>query len=190
MASSLLEARSAFQTPIDVATAAFSVRERADLAIASVAARKGTREAVAAGIQKAYGLELPVKAQRVASDRIAFVWNGPDQWLAVAQRGQDRDLERELKSLLGPLASITDQSDARVVVTVSGLNVRDVLAKGLPIDLHPREFRSGSVAITHASHIGIVTWQTDDAPTYDICLFRSYASSFMHWLKDAAGEFH
>ncbi len=57
----------------------------------------------------------------------------------------------------------------------------------MPIDLHPRVFAPGSVAITHASHIGIMVWQLDGVPTYEIAVFRSFAQSLADWLAASAG---
>jgi heterotetrameric sarcosine oxidase gamma subunit len=37
-------------------------------------------------------------------------------------------------------ASVTDQSHGRVFFRIAGPCVRDVLAKGTPVDLHPRIF--------------------------------------------------
>jgi sarcosine oxidase subunit gamma len=157
--------------------------------MASFAAAKGKKDELQNAIRAAYGVELPSGAGRVEGNGIAFVWAGPDHWLAVAERGVSRDLEAELKSRLAGIASVVDQSDGRIVVRISGPHARDVLAKGVPIDLHPRAFSPGSVVITHASHIGVILWQTDDAPTYEAALFRSYADSFTHWLFEAAAEF-
>jgi sarcosine oxidase subunit gamma len=109
--------------------------------------------------------------------------------MAIAERGGSRDLEIELKKLLGDIANVVDHSDGRVVVRISGPRARDVLVKGIPIDLHPRAFKANDVAITHVSHIGVILWQLDDQPTYELALFRSYADSFVHWLADSAAEF-
>ncbi|MFA5901324.1 MAG: sarcosine oxidase subunit gamma family protein [Hyphomicrobium sp.] len=159
---------------------------REDLTMASIAAAKGQVQALCDAIRDAYGVELPRRPQRVAGQGIAFIWAGPDQWLAVADRADGRDLERELKTRLAGLAAVVDQSDGRVVVRVAGPMARKVLVKGVPIDLHPRAFGVNSAAITHASHIGIIIWQLDDIPTFEMALFRSYADSFTHWLLDSA----
>ena len=191
MADQALAAYSAFTnwTPVKSPTLTIGVRE--DLTMASFAAAKGKADALKAAILKAYGVELPSSPERIQGRDIAFVWYGPDQWLAVAGRGSGagRDIEMELKPLLAGLASVVDQSDGRAVVQISGPRARDVLAKGLPIDLHPRAFKANGVAITHASHIGVILWQTDAAPTYEIALFRSFSDSFTHWLLEAAAEY-
>lgn len=189
MADQALTPRSAFTDWYPPATPDLAVSALETLTMASFAAARGKEDALREAIRVAYGAQLPKGAGRVEGKGIAFVWAGPGQWLAVAGREQGRDLEAELKTTLAGIASVVDQSDGRVVVRISGARARDVLAKGVPIDLHPRAFRSGDVAITHASHIGVILWQTDDAPTYEVALFRSYADSFAHWLFESAAEY-
>ncbi len=189
MASPSLAARSAFIKTSPVVAHGLSIEPRETLTLASIAVAKGRLQDLQSAISDAYGVTLPLEPRRVVGKDIAFLWAGPGQWLAVAERGPGRDLEVELKPKLAGLAAVVDHSDGRVVVRVSGARARDVLAKGVPIDLHPRAFKTNDVAITHASHIGVVLWQLDEAPTYDIAMFRSFADSFMHWLNDSAAEF-
>lgn len=189
MADQALKPRSAFLDWHPPATPDLTVAPRETLTMASFAAARGKEAALREAIRAGYGAELPDHAARVTGVGISFVWAGPDQWLAIAERENGRDLETELKALLTGIASVVDQSDGRVVVRISGPRARDVLAKGVPIDLHPRAFKPGNVAITHASHIGVILWQLDDAPTYEAAMFRSYADSFAHWLFESAAEY-
>lgn len=189
MASQALASRSAFPTWEPVKSQHLAIDVLDTLTLASIAAAKGKVEHLRSAIREAYGVELPVSPERVDGNGIAFVWAGPDQWLAVVNREAGRDLEIELQRPLAGLAAVVDQSDARAVMRISGSRARAVLAKGVPIDLHPRAFKTNSAAITHASHIGIIIWQIDDAPTYDVALFRSFADSFAHWLNESAAEF-
>lgn len=190
MANPLLAAKSAFLGVQGLKHAALTIEDRNDLTIASITAAKGKSAEVKAAIETAYGVALPSTPERVTGNGIAFIWHGPEQWLAIADRGAGgRDLEVELKPLLGGVAAIVDQSDGRAVVRVSGTHVRDVLAKGVSLDLHPSVFKANGVAISHAAHIGIVIWQTDAAPVYEIAMFRSFADSFMTWLTHSAAEY-
>jgi sarcosine oxidase subunit gamma len=84
---------------------------------------------------------------------------------------------------------VCGQSDGRSVVRVAGPRARDTLAKGVPIDLHPRAFQPGDAAVTVVNHIGVHFWQLDAVPSYEFCVFRSFAPSFWQWLATAAGEF-
>lgn len=189
MADQGLTPTSAFLDWHPPATQGLEVSRRETLTMASFAAARGKEGALHDAIRSAYGAELPNGSGRVEGKDIAFVWAGPGQWLAIAERDEDRDLEVELKGKLAGIASVVDQSDGRVIVRISGARARDVLVKGVPIDLHPRAFKPGNVAITHASHIGIILWQLDDKPTYEAAMFRSYADSFAHWLFESAAEF-
>jgi methylglutamate dehydrogenase subunit D len=63
---------------------------------------------------------------------------------------------------------LIDVSDSRIAVRISGASARDVLAKGLPIDLHPSTMRAGDVAATVVAHVQVLVWQVNDAPTYEL----------------------
>ena len=64
-------------------------------------------------------------------------------------------MRRALRARIGPFAAVADQSDARLVLRLSGPRVRDVLAKGVPVDLHPQAFKPGDVANTLVGYIGV-----------------------------------
>jgi heterotetrameric sarcosine oxidase gamma subunit len=168
------------------------VCERANLALASVIARKGQSGALSALVRSAYGIELPT-APRLAGGptpegrSVTFIWSGADQWLGCAEGAAD--FEAELASALGKRAMIADQSDGRCVLGLSGPRVREILAKGVGIDLHARVFKPGDVALTMVAHMGVHLWQLDERPTYEVALFRSLAGSFWSWLSASAAEF-
>ena len=98
-------------------------------------------------------------------------------------------LARDLAERLKGLASISDQSGGRTVLRISGPRARDVLAKGLPIDLDPRGFPLGSAATSTISLMGVQLWQTGDTQSYDIAIFRSVSQSFWRWLTASAAEY-
>ena len=99
------------------------------------------------------------------------------------------ELETRLAPVFAGLASVAEQSDGRTVLRIAGPKARDVLAKGLPIDLHPRVFRPGDTALTVAALIGVQIWQTNEAPTYELAVFRGFARSFWNFLTESAAEY-
>lgn len=162
---------------------------RDDLALASVMARRGQFDALVRRAKERLGLDLVDRPRCMTAGGTVFAWSGPGQWLALCN-GPDRAgffgrLERELADV----ASVVDQSGGRVVIRLSGPRARDVLAKGLPLDLHPRAFRTGDTASSVIAYVGVHLWQADETPTYDIAVFRSYAAALFDWLLDAAAEF-
>ena len=114
--------------------------ERIGLGLATVAARKGQARALQDRVREAYGVDLPQTSRVVVGRDVSFVGYGPGQWLAVSETLASEALARDLAERLKGLASISDQSSGRTVIRVSGPRARDVLAKGLPIDLDPRAF--------------------------------------------------
>jgi methylglutamate dehydrogenase subunit D len=165
------------------------ISERRDLGMASIMARKGQTTALSAAAEAAFGAALPQTPRRVEGNGIAFVWAGPERWLALAHHRSSEDLARLLSGVVAAMAAITAQGDGRAVFRLGGPSARDVLAKGLAIDLHPRAFRPGDTAVTAALHLEVQIWQCDDRPTYEIALFRGFARSFWLWLAQAASPY-
>jgi sarcosine oxidase subunit gamma len=163
------------------------VAERLGLGLATVAARKGAP--VRTAVTSSYGVDLPDDSTVARGPEVSFVGYGPGQWLAVSEALAGEALARDLAQRLKGLASISDQNGGRTVLRLSGPRARDLLAKGLPADLHPRVFGPGRAVTSTISLMGVQLWQVDDAPTYDIALFRSVSASFWRWLTASAAEF-
>ena len=169
--------------------AGVTISERIGLGLATVAARKGQARSLQDRVREAYGVDLPQTSRVVVGRDVSFVGYGPGQWLAVSETLASEALARDLAERLKGLASISDQSSGRTVIRVSGPRARDVLAKGLPIDLDPRAFPLGSAATSTISLMGVQLWQADDTRSYDIAVFRSLSESFWRWLAASAAEF-
>ena len=165
------------------------ISELLGLGLATVACRKGQAAALGKAVREGYGVELPTSSRVAQGPKVNFIGYGPEQWLAVSGRLAGEALARDLSVRLKGLASISDQSGGRTVLRISGPRARDVLAKGLPVDLDPRAFPLGSAATSAISHIGVQIWQGDDTRSYDIAIFRSLSESFWRWLTASAAEF-
>lgn len=85
--------------------------------------------------------------------------------------------------------------DSRVCLRVSGPRARDLIAKGAPLDLHPRAFGgAGRCAQTQLAKASVVLHQTaddeaPDGPSFDIYVARSTCDYLWAWLEDAAREY-
>ncbi len=165
------------------------IEERADLALANVMARRGREQDLKRAVAAAYSLELPDGPRVATKHGVSFAGTGVHQWLAAAESSVGADFVARLREHLAGLASITDQSDGRVVLRLSGERVRDVLVKGVPVDLHPRGFKTGDVASTLVAHMGVQIEQIDDRPTFQLMAFRSLTGSLWSWLDKSAAEY-
>jgi len=160
-------------------TSGVSVRPREGLGMVSVATRRGGSAALAGAVREHAGLALPETGCWVGDDALTLLWCAPGQFLAVG----DAAAVQRVASALQSVALLIDLTDARMVVRVAGPAVRDVLARVVPLDLHPRVMRPGRVAATVAAHIGVQIWQVDDAPTYDLAGPVSFAGGLLRALE-------
>ena len=117
-------------------------------------------------------------------------WLGPDEWLIVTPRDRRVAIEGDLRSaLIGVRAAVTDISGGQTVVVVHGDQVRQLLAKGCPLDLHPRAFDIGQCAQSHLAKAPILMRHLDRRSHFEIIVRRSFADYFWLWLEDAAAEY-
>ncbi len=175
--------------PAAAGAAGVTIGTRDDLALAIMMARKSRGAELAARIRAKFAIDLPAGPKRVASGNVAFIGTGPGQWLAVEQGDDPLGFAARLVDAVGDTAAVSDQSDSRAVLRLSGPRARDVLAKGLAIDLHPTVFGPGDAALSAIALIGAQVWQLDDAPTYEIAVFRSMAGSFAEFIGASAAEY-
>jgi sarcosine oxidase subunit gamma len=165
------------------------IEERTDLALATVIARRGEMQNLRHAISAAFGLALPEGSFVVTKNGVSFAGIGIGKWLTAAEGPAAVGYVSRLASHLVALASIADQSDGRVVLRLSGERVREVLAKGIPLDLHPRNFKTGDIASTMVSQMGVQILQLNDQPTFQLIAFRSFAGSLLSWLTKSASQF-
>jgi len=165
------------------------IEERNDLAFASIICKRDKRFALINAVNTAFGFALPDGPRRVTRGHVTFAGVSSDQWIASADGADAVGFAARVRARLGPFAAVSDQSDARLVLRVSGPRVREVLAKGVPVDLHPKAFRPGDIACTVVGYINTQIDMLDDAPTYQLAAPRSMAGSFWSWLTASAAEF-
>ena len=123
--------------------------------------------------------------------RAGAVWLGPDEWLLTSTAEASEELEARVRAAVVPLGgSAADVSAQRIILRLTGERVRDVLARGCSIDLHPRVFKRGSSAQTTLGQAGIVLLALSDAgDDYLVFVRLSFAGYLADWLLDAALEF-
>jgi len=134
---------------------------------------------------------LPIVANTVTDVRgITIYWLGPDEWLIVTPGERRTAIESELRRSLAALrVAVTDVSGGQTLLQLHGSRVRDVLAKGCPIDLHPRAFSIGQCAQSHLAKAPVLIGQIENQPYFEIIVRRSFAEYLWSWLTNAAAEY-
>jgi sarcosine oxidase subunit gamma len=156
--------------------------------------------AFAEAVRGALGVAPPTAPNTVAAgDGLALLWLGPDEWLAVqhnAAPGAETALAEKLRGALAGLhGSVVEVGESLCCIAVAGPRARDLVAKGCPLDLHPRGFGGanqnggGHCAQSHLAKAGITLHQVDDTPAFDLYVRRSFADYLWRWLEDAAREY-
>jgi methylglutamate dehydrogenase subunit D len=164
---------------------------RQGLGIARILVRKNAASALARHVQTHFNCALPTSPRRTCGNDIAVMGMGPGSWLAMCENGGN-EFASSLKTILGPFAAISDQSDAYGVFRLMGPHLRAALSKLVPIDIHDRAFKVGDVAETIAGHVGILFWRLDDtagSPVFDIAVAQSFSVSLRLSLIESAAEF-
>ena len=162
-----------------------AISERTGLSALAILARQGAAAPLDSVVQAICGLSLPDKLRLTDDDRLTLLWAGPQQWLALSA---DPALMEKIADSAAPFAALTDQTGGRAVLRVSGPKAREVLRKGVTLDLHPDVFKIDDATTTAVSHINALIWRSGE-DTYDFAVARSFSGSFWHWLSVSAAEF-
>jgi sarcosine oxidase subunit gamma len=146
----------------------------------------------AAAVVAAYlGVYLPTTPSTyVEGESATAIWLGPDEWLITNPFWTPDGLETALRAAIGGNGTVVDVSAQRTTLRLRGEHVRDLLAGGCSLDLHPRVFRRGAAAQTMLGLTGVVLMALDDTGTsYQVLVRSSFAGYLISWLLDAATEY-
>jgi sarcosine oxidase subunit gamma len=117
------------------------------------------------------------------------LWLGPDEWLLVTAVDTAGEVAARLAAaLVGTHHAVVDVSHRTLAFRLAGPRVRDALAAGCPLDLHPPAFPSGAVARTLLGKVGITLHLRRDGTTFDLYVDRSFAEYAWRHLELAARE--
>ncbi len=112
----------------------------------------------------------------------------PGQWILISKNSAPGFADGVAKSING-LGYLSQQSDSRICLRVSGPKARELMSRGCRLDLHESHSGAGFCAQTVMAQIGVILHQLDDNPTYELYLYAGFARSFFHWLSHSAAQF-
>jgi sarcosine oxidase subunit gamma len=139
-------------------------------------------------IEQALQCELPrvPNTFRTGPSGLKVLWLGPDEWLIVTSEGSEGRVVNEVQQASGDgFATAIELGSGQTVIELSGPRAREVIAKGCPLDLHPRVFGPGRCAQSRLARALVTLAQVDDTPTFELIVRRSYADYVWQWLVDA-----
>ena len=133
------------------------------------------------------GLEFPLQNSKVSSNKeTRILWSAPSTWLVISRKENiDKTIEEKCKN---ENFAITDISHSRAVIQIKGIQAKEILKKGCPINFN--EFEKNNCAGTVFHGITLVVDFVDNNPdTFNLLTLRSFGESFYHHVTDAALEF-
>ena len=133
------------------------------------------------------GLEFPLKNSKVLMNKeTRILWNAPNTWLVISRK--KNIIETIEKKCSRENFAVTDISHSRTVIQIKGLQAKEILKKGCPLNFN--EFEKNNCAGTVFHGITIVVDFIDNNPdTLNLFTLRSFGESFYHHITDAALEF-
>jgi len=136
------------------------------------------------------GQSLPTTPNTLSEGEHRVYWLGPDEWLILTDLLQAELLMEKLrKSVAGKHAALNDVSGGQLALRLNGIHVRDLLAKGCALDLHPRVFTAGMCAQSGLAKANVLIGLAGRTESFDIVVRRSFSDYLLRWLLHGADEF-
>ena len=130
---------------------------------------------------------LPVQPNTyVTNDNVKVIWLGPNEWLIT----NNQNLYNNLKSEIGDIqASVTDVSENRTVIRISGKQIFKLLSKFLVLDLEKNLPDESSCAQTLFVKVPVLLVRNNNEkqiPEIDIFTNRSHANYIYNLIVDGS----
>lgn len=163
--------------PLRETVGAMTLTEVVDIALASLATRRG-READVARVAESLQIALPGPGRASST----ALWLAPDQWMIQMPMATHEDIVAALKPAFGDAASITEQTDAWVRLDLEGPDLHAVFERLCAVDT--RAMAPGHATRTVIDHLGC--YLICAAEKFTLLGPRSSARSLHHALRTAA----
>ena len=170
--------------------AGVALTEIRNFELVQVMARRGKAAELATAAMGRFGVAPPETPKAVQTSGAALIWSGPDQFFVLSKGG--KHLIGALAPSFAGSASLSDQSHARVLISVSGVKARAMLAKLSSIDLYADVFAIGAAAATSMDHTSVTLWRSadrDGLAVFNVLVFATFAESLWHTMLDSAAEY-
>ncbi len=134
------------------------------------------------------GTGFPQQREILHEGERSVAWMAPDELLLLLPHAEAQATVAQLSQSLTDIPHlVAEVSDARSLFRLSGPGVREVLAKGAPIDLSPMAFQPRHIRRTRLGQVAAALWMVD-ADTFCLICFRSVTEYVDTFLATAARE--
>ena len=132
-------------------------------------------------------LEIPMQTSSVKSNKeTRILWNAPRTWPILSNK--ENMIEIIKQNFKEKDFAITDISHSRAVIQIQGIQARDILKKGSPINFNEFGINQCVGTVFHGITI-VIDSISNDPDTFNLLTLRSFGESFYHHITDAALEY-
>jgi sarcosine oxidase subunit gamma len=133
------------------------------------------------------GLEFSLQSLKVSSNKeTRILWSAPSTWLVISRKENIVEIIKEKCN--SDNFAITDISHSRAIIQIKGLQAKDILKKGCPLNFNEFENNNCAGTVFHGINI-VVDFVGKNPDTFNLLTLRSFGQSFYHHITDAALEF-
>ena len=132
-------------------------------------------------------LEFPLQNSKVSSNKeTRILWTAPATWLVISRKENIVEIIKEKCDTEN--FAITDISHSRAVIQIKGIQAKEVLKKGCPLNFNEFEINNCAGTVFHGINI-VVDFVGNNPDKFNLFTLRSFGESFYHHITDAALEF-
>ena len=132
-------------------------------------------------------LDLPLESPKVTTNKeTRILWNAPRTWLIISSK---KNIVSSIKDKCdNENFAVTDISHSRAVIQIKGLQAKEVLKKGCPININEIQVNNCAGTIFNGITI-VVDFVNNNPDTFNLLALRSFGETFYHHITDTALEF-
>lgn len=153
-------------------------------ALVNVFAKRGQETAV----MKKLGFET-IPSQVANTSAFKALPISPGQWILISKKDAGSLFAGKISKEIKSVGYVSEQSESRICIRISGPKARELMSRGCQLDLHPSIVSKGYCAQTTMAQVGVLLHVVDDEPIYDLYVYSGFARSFWHWLTETAQQF-
>ena len=133
------------------------------------------------------GLEFSLQSPKVSSNKeTRILWSAPNTWLVISRKENIVEIIKDKCN--SDNFAITDISHSRAIIQIKGLQAKNILKKGCPLNFNEFENNNCAGTVFHGINI-VVDFVGSNPDTFNLLTLRSFGESFYHHITDAALEF-
>jgi len=136
---------------------------------------------------KIEGLDLSLENLKVTANKeTRILWNAPRTWLIISSK---KNIISNIKDKCDhENFAVTDISHSRAVIQIKGLQAKEVLKKGCPININEIQVNNCAGTIFNGITV-VVDFVNNNPDTFNLLALRSFGETFYHHITDSALEF-